>query len=184
MVTGIRMTTDMARTATGSFVRDQIGGATWAVRLFPLRVLGKFCTGSRPALYPNHPGARPEQHCGQLKRLRTRHITGRFKPTEENTRYVLRSCSRYILLGCRPFCTLKASQNRRFKAVESRRQLKNRMQTENSPAVELFLRCLSSCSPIEYSGSSYEIDSVCFGKIARQLPAGQVYGKNLPAERH
>jgi hypothetical protein len=137
-----------------------------------------------PPLYPNHPRARTEQHCGQLKRLRTRHITGRFKPTEENIRYILRSCSRYILLGYSLFCTLKVSQNRRFKAVESRWQLKNRLQTANLPATGLFLRCLSSCSPIEYRGSSYEIDSVCFGKIARQLSAGQVYGKNLPAERH
>jgi hypothetical protein len=100
----------------------------------------------------------------------------------KNTRYVLRSCSRDILLGCRPFCTLKASQNRRFKAVESRWQLKNRLQTENLPAVELFFLYLSSSNPIEYRGSSYEIDSVCFGKIARQLSAGQVYGKH--AQRH
>jgi hypothetical protein len=130
-----------------------------------------------PPLYPNHPKARTEQNCGQLKRVRTRHITGRFKPTKENTRYILRSCSRDILLGCKQFCTLKVSQTRRFKAVESRWPLEKRLQTANLSATGLFLRCLSSCSPIEYSGSSYEIDSVCFGKIARQQPAGQVCGK-------
>jgi hypothetical protein len=59
---------------------------------------------------------------------------------ERNTRYILRSFSCNILLGCRLIDTSKTGKNSRFEAYQRRQKPKNRPETMISPLLELFLR--------------------------------------------
>jgi hypothetical protein len=83
-------------------------------------------------------------------------------------RYVLRSCSRDILLVCKPIGTLKISKNSRLGAFGKLQVPENQLGIDNLPVLEPYLICQSDCKPIEYRGSSYEICSALLGEKATQ----------------
>ncbi len=85
---------------------------------------------------------------------------------QENKRYVLRSCSRYILLGYSLIDTKKNAQNRRSEAFAAYSSPENRLKFANLPVLEPFFRCLSGYRPIEYCGRSYELCSACNHRIS------------------
>jgi hypothetical protein len=77
----------------------------------------------------------------------------------ENMRYVLRSCSRDILLVCKPMGTLKIGKNRLSRPFGKLQRPENQLEIDNLPVLEPFFICQSGCKPIAYRGSSYEICS-------------------------
>jgi hypothetical protein len=73
----------------------------------------------------------------------------------ENLRYVLRSCSRDILLGYSPIETPKTAPKWTNWQAKSSFQPARASARVKTSRFEPFSRCQSGCRPIEYSGSSY-----------------------------
>jgi hypothetical protein len=81
------------------------------------------------------------------------------------------SCSRDILKGYRPVSTSKSAPKLANGQAPGQFQAPRGFKLLQDPDFSRFLTCLSACSPLEYRGSSCEINSVYFlEKRLRQSP--------------
>jgi hypothetical protein len=83
----------------------------------------------------------------------------------ENANYYIKSsCSRNILEGYRPIRTSKPAPELANGHAPDPFQASRNVKLLQSRAVDPFLTCLSACSPLEFCGSSCEMNSVYFQK--------------------